>query len=1060
MSNLATAKRWGHPWGSLLRYSTLVAAFVAPLVGAGVAEAGPKVASMYCSSDFTAQSDVQKKLQDLKLFDKVDNVDMSSAAPSLSTLQQYDAILVWADTSRGCSDPTNTGNVLAQYVDAGGGVVQILPYYLNYTYSNLSGDFYSRYGLVNQGGMSYLSSLSLGTKPEAHPTTDGVATVGPLTSRYCYYRTKFTAADLRNGGKIVANWSDGNGMVVVGSPNGHNRVDLNMYVPSGDVSSGCMDPKSDAFKLIGQSLIWASNPLRATPSLVDFGDVPVGTTSLPIGVDIVNTGANAITLSADMLGATGEFTAKLLGGTTLPVTLNMGDKIRAEFTVRPTATGKRQTTYTLSTSTPGASGIAIPLSTNGLGPVIKVTPQQIAFGGMPSGAMPRSVTMTVTNTGGGLLNLRAPVTLSDSTNFQLINPPTTPLSLSAGASVNFDVKFTPMTETRYTANMIIPYNDGSDKNLTVPITGSFGKPKISVPGSIVMSPVRVMQTGPEQSLTITNSGLADLTISAVSFTGKDPGDFLALTMPTMGMPIVIPAGGSGELKVQCNPTVQGIRQATFNINSDDPMLAVATVSLQCNGVVANRDVTPTKLDFSTTQQTGQCSSPQNVTIKNTGTDVLRILSVGFMGPNASSFQQPITTARVIPAGTGQLVIPVQFCPVDIGAQTADLVIVTDLTAGDTVKVPLTGTGTGPKVVANPGTLDFGPIYINTTSPSKTIAIRNDGDQPLIFGKSTVTAMSPFKVVGLPADGTKLNKGDPAIMLSVTANPTMAMQFSGEIAIVVNDQVKMGTLRIPLLVVGTQAEISVNPMMMSFPVTVIGTTSQQQMITVTNTGIAPLTGIDVVMAGTNSTDFVVTTSMLPATVPMGMSFQVPISFRPTAANSRNAIVVVKAAGLMAPTQVKVDGTGKLLTISCSPDDKNFGNVPVGTAKQDKVTCRNSDSSPIDFIAAFSDFPDDWSVDPSNGSLPGSMGGDDGLATLNLDFHPTSTGPRTTTLTIKTKDGITVGTVNIDGNGTTPPKDKMNQDVGCAYTGRTAPSYAGLLMLMLMGGLALLRRRRLA
>jgi MYXO-CTERM domain-containing protein len=212
---------------------------------------------------------------------------------------------------------------------------------------------------------------------------------------------------------------------------------------------------------------------------------------------------------------------------------------------------------------------------------------------------------------------------------------------------------------------------------------------------------------------------------------------------------------------------------------------------------------------------------------------------------------------------------------------------------------------------------------------------------------------------------------------------------------------------------------------------------------------------------NSTDFVATTSMLPAMVPMGQTFQVPISFRPTAANARNAIVVVKAAGLMAPVQVKVDGTGKLLTISCSPDDKNFGNVPVGQTKMDKVTCRNSDTSSIDFIAAFSDFPDDWSVDPGNGTLAGSTGGEDGLVTLNLDFHPSSTGPRTTTLTIKTKDGITVGTVSIDGNGTTPPKDKPMQEVGCSYSGsgRTATPY-GFMIFALLGGLALLRRRRLA
>ena len=55
--------------------------------------------------------------------------------------------------------------------------------------------------------------------------------------------------------------SDGNGMVVVGNPGGHNRVDLNLYVLSTDVPSGCLDATSDAYRLIGNSLLWVAGKL-------------------------------------------------------------------------------------------------------------------------------------------------------------------------------------------------------------------------------------------------------------------------------------------------------------------------------------------------------------------------------------------------------------------------------------------------------------------------------------------------------------------------------------------------------------------------------------------------------------------------------------------------------------------------------------------------------------------------------------------------------------------------------------------------------------------------------
>jgi len=1046
---------------SLLKILAIFTTFVSPLT----ARAGFKIASLHCTSDSTAQTDLQKKLLDLKLFDKVDNLDIGSVAPSLATLQQYDSVIVWADSSHGCYDSTNTGNILAQYVDAGGGVVQVLPRYVGNTSSNIGGDFYSRYALVNQGYMTYSYAYpTLGSKLEVHPVLDGVNTL--TTSRYGYYRSSLTASELRNGGRIIATWSDGNGLVVVGSPGGHNRVDLNMFLPSSDTSSGSIDAKTDGFRLLGQSLLWVINPLRANPALGDFGDVPFGTTSLPLTVEVRNTGKDPITISGGALSAMGEFDVKLLGGAAYPIALNTGDRIGFEFTVRPTSLGRRQASYNLSVSTPGAPGVSIPLTVNSLGPVIKVNPTQLSFGGMLSGAMPRVQTVTVLNNGGGLLVLRAAPSLSDATNFQIVNPPITPVSLAAGASISFDVKFTPTLEKTYSATLTIPYNDGVDRTTQVQINGSYGKPKISVTTStIVLTPVRVNAAGPTQGIIVTNTGLADLTISSVSFTGRDPGEFAALTMPSMSMPLVIPPSTSSELKIQCNPTVQGLRQATYNIVSDDPALGTATVALQCNGVFANFDIQPDKIDFPMPQQTGQCSAAQTVTIKNTGTDNLRVLSVSFSGPNASSFSQPITGGRIVASTSGQLQIPVQFCPVDIGAQTADLVVTTDLMAGHTAKVPLTGTATGPKVVVMPGSLDFGPVYINTTSSAKTIQISNDGDQPLVFGKNSLTPpMGPFKVSGLPAEGTKLNKGDPPIVLTVTASPSsmQSMLVSGELSILINDQVKMNNLRIPLAVLGTQAEIMVQPMMLSFPQTIIGATSAPQMITVTNTGRAPLAGIDAVAAGTNATDFVIG-PMLPATVDSGQSFQVPVSFRPTGSNARNAVIVIKAAGLMAPVQVKVEGSGKLLTISCTPDSKNFGNLPVGQEKKDKVLCRNSDSSGVEFIASFTDFVDDWSVDPVSGTLDGgSPGGDEGLATLTVTFHPTATGPRTTTLNIKTKDGVLIGTINLDATGTaasTMKQSKDSQEVGCAYSGHSNPPTAFALALLALSGL-LLRRRRYA
>lgn len=1050
------------------RILPLLVGVVGALLGtSSVAQAGGKVASVFCSSDFNVQNDVKRKLEDLKIFDKVDSVDMGVTAPTLATLQAYDALLLWADTSRGCGDPTGIGNVIAQYIDAGGGVVQMLPYYLNYSYSNISGDYYTRYALVNQtGSMSNLRGASLGTKLEMHPILDGVSAIVTAGS-LCYHRSSLSAGDLRNGGRLVANWSDSRGMVVVGNPGGHNRVDINMYVTTTD-TGGCLDPKSNAYTLIGNSLAWVSNPLRAQPGAVDFGDVPAATTSLPSSVQVVNTGKDPITLSAGSFSpASTEFIVNLLGGATFPLTLKKDEVLNLEVVAKPAMPGKRTTSYKLETTTPGAFGLSVPLSVNGIGPKYQVDPQNINFGGLPVGSMPRVQIVTIRNDGGGLLTLRSAPTLADTTNFTLASVPMTPISLSSGASISFEVKFNPMMERVHSTTLNIYYNDGADRTATVNISGSYGKPKIGVPtGTIVMTPVRVNAKGPEMPLTITNSGLADLTISSVMFTGSDAGEFSVLNLPTMGSPLVVkPNGGTETLRLQCNPTVTGLRQATLNITSDDPMTGVATVALNCNGVVANFDIGPAKVDFTPAQQTGQCSAVTEVVIKNSGTDALRVLSVGFMGPNASSFQQPYTSGRFVPANNGQLSIPVKFCPKDIGMQKADLVVTTDYMTGHIAKVPLTGTATGPKLVANPGIVDFGPIYLRATSPTQTIEITNDGDQPLIFGKSTLTpaaAMGPFKVLAFPAEGTKLNKGDAPVKLEVSVTPTMAQQYNGEISIVVNDLIQGGTLRIPLSAVGTQAEISVTPKMLTFPQTTVGLRSMPQMVTVTNTGKAPLTGLDIKIINTNYADFNADLSAVPMMpLPPGQNFQIPVELRPQSPGAKTAILVINAAGLMAPEQVKLDGNAKQLVLTCSPDEKNFGTVPAGQTKTEKINCRNSDSSDIEFVAAVTDFVDEWQISPDTATIPASQGGEDGLLSLQVTFAPTGQGERTTQLILRTKEGLSVAQISLDGKGGVVPKDKM-MSTGCAYGGDSTSgrSLGSLLALALASLVLLLRRRRIA
>ena len=67
-------------------------------------------------------NDVQAKIAGTGLISgSVDVLNVGSSTPTLAQLQAYDAVLFFSDAS--FADPTTFGNVLADYVDAGGGVV-------------------------------------------------------------------------------------------------------------------------------------------------------------------------------------------------------------------------------------------------------------------------------------------------------------------------------------------------------------------------------------------------------------------------------------------------------------------------------------------------------------------------------------------------------------------------------------------------------------------------------------------------------------------------------------------------------------------------------------------------------------------------------------------------------------------------------------------------------------------------------------------------------------------------------------------------------------------------
>jgi len=238
----------------------------ASLLLASQALAQPKVAIVAAADASSTNSrftDPQAKLLATGQFAVVDiiNVTSPNALPTLATLQTYDAVIVWSNVN--FTDAVALGDLLADYVDSGRGVV-------NAVFSNsttaaariIGGRFITGgYEIIPSGGGSSTGSTTLGTIDiPNHPIMTGVTNLSSGSTG-----SRPTSLSLTPGSVRVAAWADGRTLVAVSStPALAKRVDLGLYPPSSDSTSGFWVSSTDGARLMANALVYAAGGSSAS----------------------------------------------------------------------------------------------------------------------------------------------------------------------------------------------------------------------------------------------------------------------------------------------------------------------------------------------------------------------------------------------------------------------------------------------------------------------------------------------------------------------------------------------------------------------------------------------------------------------------------------------------------------------------------------------------------------------------------------------------------------------------------------------------------------------------
>lgn len=193
-----------------------VSASVAPVVGGTtnvgnirLTGGGGKIALIHC--DQTAN--IRNALVATGLIALADLTDISAcgAPPTLATLSSFGAVLVWSNFS--FTQPDALGNVLADFVDQGGGVV-LATYSFSQTWRIGGRILTNGYSPFTVGpSICPPGLLSLATSNTGHPIMQGV-TAGPYFANCNYSNPPLTA-----GGVVIAVDTAGNRAVAVSPSN-------------------------------------------------------------------------------------------------------------------------------------------------------------------------------------------------------------------------------------------------------------------------------------------------------------------------------------------------------------------------------------------------------------------------------------------------------------------------------------------------------------------------------------------------------------------------------------------------------------------------------------------------------------------------------------------------------------------------------------------------------------------------------------------------------------------------------------------------------------------------
>ena len=459
-------------------------------------------------------------------------------------------------------------------------------------------------------------------------------------------------------------------------------------------------------------------------------------------------------------------------------------------------------------------------------------------------------------------------------------------------SCTVSVYFTPSAMGNRTFTLTIT-DDAGNSPQVVALGGIGSSSAMSVSPSTLAFGNQVVNTNSAgQKVTVSNTGFINFTINSVQASGG-----FAETDTCTG--VTLTPGQNCTITGGFTPVVPSVQTGTITIN-DTAAGAPHIVTLSGTGqvpvsVAPNLTYPAQNVGTTSPSQTVTITNNQNQTLTYTFTTSGDYAAVG----NGSN---PCNGTL---ASKAKCTVGVTFTPTTNGAIKGDLAV-TYTGSGSPVSAGLSGTGqNGPAspLTFAPASLNFGNVVLKATV-SKVVTVKNASTSAITF--TNITASGPFTVTpsgASPCTGT-LNVGKQCTM-TAKFTPLVTGTLTGGITITDNSSVSTqvqnaaGTGVLP---------VTMSPASISFGTVTVGSTSNVQVVTVTNNQTTAIPINSIVASG----DFIYTSGGgIPcgASIPANSICTLGVEFSPTVTGAISGDLTLSYAAGSSPQVVTLSGTGQ-------------------------------------------------------------------------------------------------------------------------------------------------------